>query len=71
MQALMKACRRIASSAACLGKEPGCTACRRPVTQSSLASPASGLDCSWGVRQHHRCGGNLCLSHPFLKRCKE
>lgn len=71
MQALMKACRRTARSAACLGKETGCAACRRPMTQSSLASPASGLGCSWGARQHHGCGGNLCLSRPFLKRRKE
>ena len=71
MQALMKACRRTTSCAACLGKEPGCTACRRPVTQNSLASPASGSGCSWGVRQYHGRGGNLCLSRPFLKRRKE
>lgn len=69
MQALMKACRLTASSAACLGKEPGCAACRHPVTQSSLASPASG--CSWGARQHQGCGGNLCRSRLFLKRHKE
>jgi len=67
----MEACGRIASSAACLGTELGCAACRRPVTQSSLASPASGSGCSWGARQHHGRRGNLCLPRPFLQRRKE